>query len=306
LYSQNTCAAAPSGEIFCLDSQETVAGQTGNGYVDKFKSDGTPDGKFYVGAPTASLSVEPVTGIIAVDGGLYDQNGGHTNTPAQQGALPGPVAGNAALGGYRCVIQPTATLDLSCVLVTGGGFAQPTVMSINVGTNPQAITMGTIGGKTYVYVVTGGNAPALWSVNVSDGMTNVTSQPVAGVTANLPGGSALTMFDSLGTGLLTSFGDNVAIPFSETKLTQGTAIKLPGIPVSASSTPNGIMVVGNADQPNAGGTLTEVNPATGTATLVPSVETSVMPVGTVSATTGKGFWVCPQDGTSSCKSYTLP
>ncbi len=34
LYSQNMCASATSGETFCLNPQETVAGKNGNGYVD--------------------------------------------------------------------------------------------------------------------------------------------------------------------------------------------------------------------------------------------------------------------------------
>ena len=162
------------------------------------------------------------------------------------------------------------------------------------------------GGKTYVDVVAAGSAPALWSMDVTNA-NNVTSQPLTGVSANIPGGSAITVFDSLGVGLVTSFGNNIAIPFSETTLKQSTAIALPGVPVSAvADTANGIAVIGNEDQPNAGGTLTEVNPVTGTTTLVPSVETPVLPTVTVPATTGKGFFVCPQDGVSPCSSYTLP
>ena len=42
-------------------------------------------------------------------------------------------------------------------------------MSVNVGTNPQSLAMGVVGGKTYVFVLTGGSAPALWSVDVTDG-----------------------------------------------------------------------------------------------------------------------------------------
>ncbi len=218
------------------------------------------------------------------------------------------MRGNAAANGYTCLIQPSATNNLSCVNVTGASSSNHTATSVNVGTNPQSLAMGVVGGKTYVFVLTGGSAPALWSVDVTDGMTNIVSQPVTGVTANLPGGSAITVFDSLGVGIVISFGDNVAIPFSETTLKPAAiAITLPGVPVSAvADTVNGIAVIGNADQPNAGGTLTEVNPVTGTVTLVPTVETTVLPVGTVPATTGKGFLVCPQDGVSPCTSYTLP
>ena len=305
LYSQDMCASATSGEMFCLNPEEVVAGQTANGDVDKFKSDGTPDGKFAVPGYSCCIAVDNVTGYVIVDKYVYSQNGIGA-APHPQGFQPEPVVANAAGNGVVCVLQPDAPNNLTCSNIAGPATSwPPPVASTNVGTNPQSLAIAVSGGKTYVDVLTS-STPTLWSVDTST-MATITSQPLTGVTANLPGGSAITVFDSLGTGLITSFGDNVAIPFSETTLKQGTAIKLPGVPVSAvASTPNGIMVVGNADQPNAGGTLTEVNPTTGVATLVPSVETLVMPVGTVPATTGKGFFVCPQDGKSPCTSYTLP
>ena len=304
LYSQNMCAEAPSGEMFCLNPQETVAGQSANGYVDKFKPDGTPDGKFLVGSPTCCIAVDNVTGYVLVDKTVYAEDGVSAR-PYFQGFQPEPVVANIAENGWICVLQPTAPNNLTCSNITGPATSWPLpVASTNVGTNPQSLAIVVNGGKTYVDVLTS-STPTLWSVDTST-MATITSQPVTDVTANLPGGSAISTFDSLGTGLITSFVDKVAIPFSETTLKQGNAITLPGVPVSATSTANGIAVIGNADQPNAGGTLTEVNPTSGAVTLVPSVETSVLPVGTVPASTGKGFFVCPQDGVSSCSSFTLP
>lgn len=312
LYGQNACDVyQPTGEKFCLNLNETVAGQNlfngvpGMGYVDKFTAAGVPDGKFFVGAPRCCIAVDNTTGFVLVDQDVYAQDG-VSSTPHPQ-FQPEPVVANTAKNGIVSVVQPTAPNNVSFANITGPNAPPPTVTSTNVGTNPQSLAIGVVGGKTYVFVLTGGSAPALWSVDVTDGMTNITSQPLIGVTANLPGGSAITVFDSSGTGLVTSFGDNLAIPFSETTLEQGNGIALPGVPVSAvADTANGIAVIGNADQPNAGGTLTEVNPVTGTTTLVPSVETPVLPTGTVPATTGKGFFVCPQDGVSACSSYTLP
>ena len=305
LYSQNMCASATSGEMFCLNPEETVAGHSANGYVDKFKPDGTPDGKFPVGEGHCCIAVDNVTGYVLVDKTVYAEDG-VSGSPEPQ-FQPEPVVANAAKNGIMSVVQPTAPSNVSFANVTDPNNFYPPVTSTNTGTQPQSLAIAIQGGKTYLIVVTAGSAPALWSVDTST-MATITSQPVTGVTANLPGGSAITVFDSLGVGVITSFGDNLAIPFSETTLKPaGNPITLPGVPVSAvANTVNGIAVIGNADQPNAGGTLTEVNPTTGTATLVPTVETTVLPVGTVPATTGKGFFVCPQDGVSPCTPYTLP
>jgi len=305
LYSQNMAAAATSGETFVLNPQETVTGQNGNGNVDKFTPAGVPDGKFPVGAGNCCNSVDNVTGYVFIDRSVFAEDG-VSDTPNPQ-FQANPVAANAAKNGIVAALQPTAPNNVSFANITGPNYPPPPVTTANVGADPQSLAITVLGGKTYLIIVTAGSAPALWSVDTTN-VTNIISQPLTGATASLPGGSAIVTFDSLGIGMVIDFAGKVAIPFSLSTLKPvGSPIALPGIPVSATADPvNSIAVIGNADQPNNGGTLTEVNPVTGTATLVPSVETSVLPVGTVPATTGKGFLVCPQDGISSCTSYPLP
>jgi hypothetical protein len=198
-------------------------------------------------------------------------------------------------------------MNMTCGNLTGSHFSYTPLVSANVGTNPQSLTIGVVGGNTYAFVVDAGSS-TIYTVKVTTTALTITdSQPLTGVTANLPGGSDVTTFDSLGIGVVTSFGDNLAIPFSETTLKPvGNAIALPGVPVSATASAANLLIIGNADQANAGGTFTEVDPVADKATAIPSVEAPVMPVGVVSATAGKGFLVCPQDGVSPCFSSTLP
>ena len=311
LYSSNMCDKAVSGEMFCLNPQETVAGQhvvngiPQNGYVDKFTPAGVPDGKFFVNAPTCCIAVDNITGFVIVDATVYDQNGNRVGIPQPQGFPPQPVVANAAKNGIECVLQPLASVDLSCVKITGPATPAPVVTSTNVGSNLQSLAIVVAGSNTYVDVIAAGSSPALWSVDTSTMATN-TSQPLVGVTANLPGGSAITPFDSLGIVLVTSFGDKMAVPFNETTLKQGSSITLPGIPVSATATSNSIALIGNADNANTGGTFTEVDPVAATAIAVPSIEAPELPVGVVAAPTGKMFFACPQDGVTSCSAFSLP
>jgi hypothetical protein len=319
LYSQNMCASYPkTGETFCLNPQEAIAGQNLfngqplNGYVDKFTASGAPDGNFFVGAPECCIAVDDVTGLVVIDGGLSDQNGGRGDVPGWQGMYPDPAVADAAKNGWACLLQPTAPNDLSCYPITGSAFSEATVLHVNVGTNPQSLAMGVTGGKTYAYVLTvGGGTPTIWSVDVSDGMTNVVSQPIVDITTGAPGGSGITMFDSLGVGVVTSYGDNLAIRFSETTLKPtGGTITSPEASVNViADAADGITLIGTADPANSGGTFTKVNSATGTATAIPGKEAPMLPVGVVVNPAGGSFQVCPSsaDGTRTpCSTFSIP
>jgi hypothetical protein len=301
----------PTGEKFCLNEQEAgmVTGLLHNGFVDKFKANGTPDGRFPVEVPSACLVMDNLTGFVQVDSSLYDQNGG-SSIPWPTGFQPEPVVACAAKNGIMVVVQPTAPNgNLSWTSITGPiGDNTPPAQSITLGTNLQSIALVVMGGKTYIVAVDAGSSPAIWMVDTSTGAI-VASQPIVGVTANLPGGSAITTFDSLGVGVVTSFGDNIAIPFSETTLkpTAGNPITLPGTPVSATAVGSSVVIGDTPDDPvSTGGTFTQVNPVAGTATVIPTATTPFLPVGTSSDPTGKVLWACPQDAASPCVSVTLP
>jgi hypothetical protein len=215
--------------------------------------------------------------------------------------------GVAAKNGIIAFIQPTAPGNVSWYSDTAAPGTDVTVMHANVGGTPQSIDVAVVGSKTLIIVVSSSGSPAVYSIDTSN-PTNIISQPIVGVSANLPGGSAISTFDSLGIGVITSFGDNLAIPFSETTLQpMGNGITLPGIPVSATAdTANGVVIIGNADPTNPGGGFTTVNPVTGVAAAIPSAEAPFLPVGVVPDPTGKNFYACPQDGISPCSQFTLP
>ncbi len=316
LYSHNMCGTYASGtttKVFCLNPQETVAGQhlyNGqllNGYIDQFTAAGVavPNGKIFVGAPVNQMAVDDLTGIIVVDGVDYDQNGNNLGGPSN---LPSRIfTGIALKHGWQCVIQANTTNDLSCsnISTLTAGNPAPPYTSIAVGTNPQSVAIGVVGGKTYAYVLTAGSTTTVWSVDLTDGMTITGSQTLTGVTAGLPAGSDIALFDSLGIGVIISYGDAVAIPFSETTLkpTAANPIALPGTPVSILAGPT-VAIIGNADTAGNDGTFTTLDPVAGTATAVNNETAPVMPVGT--AVSGSNLLVCPQDGVSNCTALPSP
>ncbi len=316
LYSHNMCGTYASGtttKVFCLNPQETVAGQhlyNGqllNGYIDQFTAAGVavPNGKIFVGAPVNQMAVDDLTGIIVVDGVDYDQNGNNLGGPSN---LPSRIfTGIALKHGWQCIIQANTTDDLSCsnISTLTAGNPAPPYTSIAVGTNPQSVAIGVVGGKTYAYVLTAGSTTTVWSVDLTDGMTITGSQTLTGVTAGLPAGSDIALFDSLGIGVIISYGDAVAIPFSETTLkpTAANPIALPGTPVSILAGPT-VAIIGNADTAGNDGTFTTLDPVAGTATAVNNETAPVMPVGT--AVSGSNLLVCPQDGVSNCTALPSP
>ncbi len=316
LYSHNMCGTYASGtttKVFCLNPQETVAGQhlyNGqplNGYIDQFTAAGVavPNGKIFVGAPVTQMAIDDLTGIISADGRTYDQSGN---------ALPGPssppvglLTGVASKNGWQCIIQASTTDDLSCSNITNltASNAAPPYTSIAVGANPQSVAIGVVGGKTYAYVLTAGSATTVWSVDLTDGVVITGSQTLTGVTAGLPAGSDIALFDPLGLGVVISYGDKVAIPFGETTLkpTIANPIALPGTPVSILAAPT-VAIIGNADTPGNDGTFTTLDPVAGTATAVNNETAPVMPVGTV--VSGSNLLVLPQDGVSNGTVLPLP
>lgn len=316
LYSHNMCGTYASGtttKVFCLNPQETVAGQhlyNGqplNGYIDQFTAAGVavPNGKIFVGAPVVQMAIDNLTGIITVNGTTYDQNGNVLPGPSN---LPtGSLTGVASKNGWQCVIQANTTNDLSCSNITNltASNAAPPYTSIAVGTNPQSVAIGVVGGKTYAYVLTAGSTTTVWSVDLTDGMTITGSQTFTGVTAGLPAGSDIALFNSLGLGVVISYGDAVAIPFSETTLkpTAANPIALPGTPVSILAGLT-VAIIGNADTAGNDGTFTTLDPVAGTATAVNNETAPVMPVGTV--VSGSTFLTCPQDGVSNCTALSIP
>ncbi len=317
LYSHNMCgvyANSTTTKVFCLNPQETVAGQhlyNGqplNGYIDQFTAAGVaiPNGKIFVGAPSNQMAIDDLTGIITIDGNDYDQNG--NALPSPQGVPSGTPVGVALMNGWQCIIQANTTDDLSCSNISTLTASNPALpyTSIAVGTNPQSIAIGVVGGKTYAYVLTAGSTTTLWSVDLTDGMTITGSQTLTGVTAGLPGGSDIALFDSLGLGVVISYGDKVTIPFSETTLkpTAANPIALPGTPVSILAATN-VALIGNADTANNDGTFTVLDPVAGTAVTATGETAPVMPVGTA-VVPGSTFLTCPQDGVSNCTALSIP
>ncbi|HUC02137.1 MAG TPA: Ig-like domain-containing protein [Candidatus Paceibacterota bacterium] len=313
LYSHNMCAASKAGEIFCLNPSEVVQGQNLfngqplNGYVDKYTAAGAPDGKFFVGAPTYGIAVDnDVTGFVIVDGGVYDENGGMTDTPEPQLNDTNPVTESAAENGYECLLQPAAANNLSCGSITGSPFVTTHLVSLNVGADPQSLTMGVTNGVTYAYVLTvGGSGPAINVVNV-DTMTLVNSQPISGITSEAPGGSDVVVFDSLGLGVVVSYGDGIAAIFNESTLkTVGNNVTLPGTPVSLTADmADDVAVIGNADVPDSAGTFTVLNPSTGAATPIPGVMVPVLPTWLTVNAEGSVSYACSSAAT--CNPFTIP
>jgi hypothetical protein len=149
------------------------------------------------------------------------------------------------------------------------------------------------------------NSTVTWAVNgVVGGNTEYGTISASGVyTAPMTGLPS----PASGNVAVLSAHDNLLLVLDATTLKVNQTITLPGTPVNiVADKTDGVAIIGNADQVNAGGTFSKVDLANGTATIVPSIEATVMPVGMVTAATGKGLAVCPQDGVSPCTSFILP
>ena len=308
LYGPNPCGVTPSGEKLCLNPQKTVAGQNlfngipQNGYVDKFKPiTGAPDGKCFVGAPIWTIAVDDTTGWFGY--GVNSTDPATCTTPLTTAQRSGQGASGTemavkAKNGFSCDLVPTA---LTCVSWLGGSSTTNPIMVSNFGTSDQSLAIGVTNSKTYAYAYDAGGQ-AIYKVDVSDGMTTVLSWSVTGITAGAPAGTEIVLFDSLGLGVLISYGDNLAIVFNESTLKQTGTIAVPSVPISMIAVGN-VAVVGNLD-----GSFTKVDPLA-TATTIPSEETTFLPTGLVPAVaadgTGVDFYACPSDGTK-CVSFAIP
>lgn len=315
-YSSNMCVRdSTSKKTFCLDPQEAIAGQNlsqgvpQNGYVDIFDANGQPDGNFFVGPGRCCIAFDSVTTDVIVDATPYSENGTVVSSPILAGGNQfNAVTANAGGDGMMCVFQPSASLPLSCVSLVGS--STNTFVLANV-PNVQSIMIGKASnGDAIVYALTVGSTPAIASADISTGMKTITSRSVAGITAGAPGGSAIIVFDSLGLGVVTSFGDNLAVIFSETTLMETSSVTLPGIPVNTvADTADGLALVGNANATSPGGTFTTINPSNGTAATIPSEGTAILPTALSVNPTGGEFYACPfwLNGSSTpCTSLSIP
>ena len=246
------------------------------------------------------------------------------NAPILQGGYTDPCIANAAANGFVTIVQPTQTDGLSYGSWVGEAGSNNYVITAFAGTNPQSLAIGVTSGKTWAYVFDAGpivtGTPAIGKVNLTDGMTGTSaSWPTTGITAGAIGGSWMTVFDSLGLGVIVSSGDNVANVFSEDTLKpvltfgNGGIIALPTgkTPISIIRVKN-VAIVGNSD--GNVGTFTTLDPVTGKVTLLPFTVQD-MPIGLVPAVVADGpgvdFLVCPQvanpqPGQTKCVPFALP
>ena len=316
-YGANHCGVTPTGEKLCFNPQETVAGQqldtNGNplnGYVDKFKPiTGALDGKCFVGAPVTAIAVDDTTGWFSAGSVSPIDPTTCAWPPSAAGSMnddgdQGQGVAYKAKNGFFCRLKKTS---LACISWLGGPQTANPLMFANFGTNLQSLAMGVTNNKTYAYVHDAGGQ-AIFKVDVSNGNI-ITSWPVTGITAGAPRGSEIVLFDSLGLGMLVSYGNNLAIVFDESTLKTTATILLPGTPGRVVA--NGsVAVVGNADVANSVVNFTVVDPVKGTATAIPSARVLFLPVNLVPAITvdgtGVDFYACPNDGVSSCSSFTIP
>jgi hypothetical protein len=179
--SHNICAVyLKTGENFCLDQAQ--GDPLKNGYVRKFKADGTADGSFFVGALFHSIAVDDVTGFVVLDGGfIFDQNGNNNDVPSPQFASTDYPRFAVAKNGWGCFLDSAAG-KAGCYNLTGGTFSYPTIHYVNLGTQPFAAAMIVVGTETDLIVLSRDGTPTLWKVNVSGGMTITGSEPLPGIT----------------------------------------------------------------------------------------------------------------------------
>ena len=315
-YGKKLCDVLPSGE--------KVSANSLNGNADFFAPvtgafEKTVSGDFNLNA--CGIASDPLTGYWTNGIEPYDQTGQQSlNAPNLTGGSALPCVANAAGNGFIAAIDADGLTYGNWV----GAHVNRSVTQALVGSNPQSLAIGVTSGKTWAYVFDAGpivtGTPAIGKVNLTDGMTGTSaSWPTTGITAGAIGGSWMTVFDSLGLGVIVSPGDNVANVFSEDTLKpvltfgNGGIIALPTgkTPISIIRVKN-VAIIGNWD--GTVGTFTELNPATGKVTLLPSSMPS-MPIGLVPAVAADGvgvdFWVCPQiqnpqTNQTKCVPFTLP
>jgi len=205
LGARNYQAVAPSGELFLLDQVQSGSVTAENGYVRKYKSDGTadPDGDFFVNT-SSSIAIDDKTGNILIDDFDYNEKGGTTdvaiaaNLPSSQ-----PVMAVAARNGYGCFTQP-GNNSASCYPLTGTDIVS-VVTASGLGSQPEPIAMATFGGETEAFVVSMDGTSSLYQVRAADAYAGEKKAlPLPGVTSistvqaknPVAGGMQVIVFDS--------------------------------------------------------------------------------------------------------------
>jgi hypothetical protein len=309
VYGQNQCGVVQStGEKLCLNLGEIIAGQNSgaNGYVDGFSAvTGAPNGTHcFVGSAWVGVIVDNLTGFWSIDGNPRDATCNiNTSVPTLTGGSLHGVTAMKMLNSYIVALQPATTPHkVSCVSWIGPGLTSNPVLFNDVGSNPQSLAMGVTSSKTYAYSYDA-VGQAIYKTDASTCTTTI-NFAVTGITAGAPNGTEIVVFDSLGLGVLVSYGDKIAVVFNETTLKQvGSDITLPGTPINVIATGN-VAIIGNFD-----GTFVKVDPSAGTASVISSEQATFMPVGMIPAVTADGvgvdFYACPNDGVSNCSSFTI-
>ncbi|MGA3098682.1 MAG: hypothetical protein ABSF25_19685 [Bryobacteraceae bacterium] len=179
--NQNTLAIGASGELFHLDQAQGLSVTSSNGFVRKFKADGTADGSFWVGALLLGIAADDKTGDVTIGFGASDANGNIIGTPANDNN-PATGMGIAAKSGQVCITRPSGNI-VSCFAI-GQNSAQ--IYSATVGIQPWSVTMVKPASELDAIVYSRGDT-ALWKVSVPDmtvrgsvtlsGITPVTSNP---------------------------------------------------------------------------------------------------------------------------------
>jgi hypothetical protein len=206
--NQNLLAVDPTGEFYLLDPAQGVTPTSSNGFVRKFKPDGTPDGSFWVGGLMNGIAVDDKTGYVVVNGGTYDPTTGEgVASPANDGN-PAGAMGDAAKSGQGCIVRPSGNI---ISFYTVGQNGAP-LYSVTVGVQPWACTMVQLASELDAVVYSRGDT-ALWKVSASD-RTVRGSVALTGITPvtnfGSVGGWQLKAFDSgpqAGTAVLLAQGD---------------------------------------------------------------------------------------------------
>jgi len=297
LGARNDLATSSSGELFFLDqAQGAPSGQ--NGYVRKYKADGTADGKFFVGALFHSIAVDGTTGNVLVDADDYDEDGGTTVPLATQLASLDQGGAVAAENGYGCFTQPDNN-SASCYDLVGGLVAAPVCTASNLGNYPDPIAMGTFGTETDAFVVSLNDAPTplLHMVRASDAYTGeepalalkgITPMSQVQAANSSAGGVQVVVFDSgpaSGIIAVLSTYDNLLLLVDKSTWKITASVKVTGMS-GVSGTPfrivadtaDGAVIVAYANPASATTTYSSVSAASGTVTPLTS-SSSLLSVG---------------------------
>ena len=248
-----------------------------NGYVRKYKADGTADGNFFVGGLHHSIAVDNKTGNVLVDAYDYDESGGATVPYPTQPASQDPAMAVAAENGYGCFVQP-ANNSASCYNLVGGDIGAPVVTASNLGTTPMAIAMALFGTETDAFVVSIDGTPSLYKVRASDATVEGSALPLPGVTPistvqntnPFAGGWQVIVFDSgpaSGTVAVLSTYDHLLLFVNATTLTVTKQVVLTDTPFRiAADVTHGAVIVAYANPANVTTTFASVDVASGTVT----------------------------------------